>query len=766
MSDLKPIHLRELRKIHTDKPEDCLRCRWFLGCASYKIESRQLWRPEHVTLKRPVAEASGEFENALATKTVLLVAMNPGVEEDKKGEILVGPSGKLLMEYVEEYLSDHIVHATNAVKCYAPKSAMLKDGGLPTSQIQHCSGFLKEDIERIKPDLIVALGKDASEALDLLGVEYIHCHHPSYILRGGSDEYTRDMLARADAQLKGELVVPPIDQIKPDPNLDSWIGLDFEWDADTGEVHTLGVALNRHAAFMPYDKAAALYLKRLLGGEDVTIVGHDLARAEIQKALELGIQPSQIKCAFFDSFVLLKELLDHTEDMALKDYAYRHLLVEDYTKIIPKGDTKKETSAHYVEFMRSYNPEVGRVCAADAWTSLYMVKCLREDWRSEYDGMTLGRDADMDMLLPTAVMMHKGIALDVSKVEEHRAKLVELVPRLEQELTEFIPAVTPANILEILAPYGAADTTKETLQDLLEREIEVPFIKKVLEYRKVQKLVSTYLKPLPSQMDEHGIIHSYIQVAGTNNGRPSSSSPNIATIPRRGYNMKDIFMSKFGNEGVLATVDASESEFRCFAYLSQDKWLIEQYQKGVGMHTSLAEMVGIERDHVKTLNFARLYGAGPAKLKSVLLDAGLTGKKLEESFKRYQEATKSFTRWQRQVIDESYDRGYVLAPDGRRGYRLNPTEIANYPVSTFSSYLNKRRLRWLFDAFIAENLVSHIWLDFYDGIEMDIYLPELDTVKSLVDELSKTFGMIEDVLGYGLEVPIPLDFKIHGRNWK
>lgn len=703
-------------------------------------------------------------ENNYSGKTVLLVAMNPGIEEDRQGEILVGRSGQLLKEWVEEFLGDHIVYATNVVKCYAPKESLSKDGSLPVAQIKYCSGFLKEDIEQIKPDAIVALGRDAAKALDHLDLEYTRCHHPSYVLHGGSDSFSKDMLSRVDAELKGELVRVPYDSRFSVVTLgDYGVGLDFEWDYETGIVHTLGVSRDHACWAFEFHEDSRRELTKLVSRKEVTIAGHDLARAEVRKCLEMGI--NDINCKFMDTFILMRELLDHDEDFALKEFAYRHCLIEDYTKDVPKGKTDKETKKLYAQYMQNYSPEVGRICAADAWTSLYVWKCLEEDWKEEYDSMKLARESDMDMILPTATMMYKGIGLDMKKVEEHRRKLVDLVPDLREEIQKDygLDVSKPQQILGKLKERGVSDTNKETLQKLHDQGIEIKFIEKVLEYRKMSKLVSTYLKPLPELVDSSGCIHSYIQIAGANNGRPTSSSPNIANIPRRGYNMKDIFCSKFGEDGVLATLDASESEFRHFAYLSQDKWLIEQYVQGVGMHDTLAQLTGISRDNVKTLNFARLYGASDNKLRAVLLDAGLKGTVLEDSLKKYLEATKTFTRWQRKIIKESYEQGYVLSPDGRRGYRLNPTEIANYPVSSFSSYSNKRRLRWLHEEMRTQGLASHIWLDFYDGIELDIYLPELETIKKIIKDIP---NRIPDILDYGIDMEMPLDFKIHGSNWK
>ena len=755
------INLRELRKIHPDKPESCLRCRYFLGCKSYKIHGRYFYVPEsvydniylHIETENPKLDTP--------YKIILLVAMNPGIEEDKTNEILVGKSGRLLEKYVQEYLSDHIVYVTNAVKCYTPKDSLMKNSEIPLSHIRYCNDFLKNDIDWIQPDIIVALGKVASQALDLLGVEYTKCHHPSYILHGGSDDFTSDVLTRVDAELKNNLIKIPYSNCPIISISTLNIGLDFEWDYITGRIHTLGIADDVGCFSRNIKEDLKEILEPLVKDPDITIIGHDLARAEVLKILELGI--TDIKCQFMDTIVLLRELIDNRAEQGLKEFCYRHLLIEDYTKHIPKD-------IEYKEYMKEYSPDVAKICAADAWSSLYLWKCLKEDWKEEYDGKELARQADMDMILPTAVMMHKGIGLDMSKVEEHRGKLVNLVPELEDSFSKDygIDISSPKEVLEIIRTRidkECKDTTKETIQKLLDVDEDIGHIillNTILDYRQKSKLVSTYLKPLPGLADSHGIIHSYIQISGANNGRPTYSSPNIANIPRRGYNMKDIFCSKFGKDGVLATLDASESEFRHFAYLSQDQWLIDNYSKGIGMHDTVAKEVGISRDNTKTLNFARLYYATPAKLKAVLLDAGLKGKDLDTKLKKYLKATQSMQVWQQKTIDESYDRGYVLSPDGRRGYRLTPNTIANYPVSSFSSYSNKRRLRWLFDRMREQNMVSHIWCDYYDSSELDIYLPELDRLREIIKDMPQE---VPDILGYDIHLPLNIELKLHGFNW-
>lgn len=143
---IKKRYVRELKKEYPDKPRECLHCQLFLRCKSYKIPHRLLHK-------------GGD-------KVILLVLMNPGANEDRLNKILVGKSGKLLMTYVETYFNDHTVYATNAVKCYNGEGDNKVE--LAKEHSKQCSIYLKEDIETIKPDVIISMGKVAQTAMEIL----------------------------------------------------------------------------------------------------------------------------------------------------------------------------------------------------------------------------------------------------------------------------------------------------------------------------------------------------------------------------------------------------------------------------------------------------------------------------------------------------------------------------------------------------------------------------------------------------------------------
>ena len=119
-------------------------------------------------------------------------------------------------------------------------------------------------------------------------------------------------------------------------------------------------------------------------------------------------------------------------------------------------------------------------------------------------------------------------------------------------------------------------------------------------------------------------------------------------------------------------------------------------------------------------------------------------------------------QWQQRLIDKALSVGYIQSPTGRRGYRLRPTNIVNFPFQSWSSDLNKQTLLFFFDRMLQEGLSSHIWCEFYDGTEIDIVKEELPIIQQIASEC---YNVIPDILNRNLTIPFPLDEKLHGRYW-
>ena len=119
--------------------------------------------------------------------------------------------------------------------------------------------------------------------------------------------------------------------------------------------------------------------------------------------------------------------------------------------------------------------------------------------------------------------------------------------------------------------------------------------------------------------------------------------------------------------------------------------------------------------------------------------------------------------YQKKLLTKANQTKYNTSIYGRIGERLNPTQVVNFPVQSFSADLNKIRIIQMYDKLRNNNLLSRIWLEFHDAMELDVYTPELDDVLKLIKRIDTK---IPDVLNYGISLDLPLDIKNTGSNWQ
>lgn len=180
--------------------------------------------------------------------------------------------------------------------------------------------------------------------------------------------------------------------------------------------------------------------------------------------------------------------------------------------------------------------------------------------------------------------------------------------------------------LKMKKTTGGARSTKESELEKL-RPFH-PIIEKILEYRELQKLLSTYIDTIPNEIGEDGRLHANFLQCGTTTGRFSSNNPNLQNIPTKTEKGKKIRNAFIAEEGyVLASFDYSQIELRIAALLSQDSYFIKTFQEGKDIHTAVAMKVfGVAEEDVttdmrrraKVINFGILYGMGVTALSQNL----------------------------------------------------------------------------------------------------------------------------------------------------
>ena len=223
-------------------------------------------------------------------------------------------------------------------------------------------------------------------------------------------------------------------------------------------------------------------------------------------------------------------------------------------------------------------------------------------------------------------------------------------------------------------PGGAASTSQEALERLAGVH---PLVDRILEFRKLEKLRSTYLGPLPTVADEGGRIHTTFNNMATATGRLSSSNPNLQNIPIRGEfgrRMRDCFIAAPGNK--LVAADYSQIELRVLAHLSREPALLDAFANGADIHARTAALlfdkeqaaVGPdERRQAKTINFGLLYGMGPQKLSR---DLGIKLDAAKAFIARYFERLPGLSAFYDGIVESAKAQGFVTTLAGRR--RLLP----------------------------------------------------------------------------------------------
>lgn len=217
---------------------------------------------------------------------------------------------------------------------------------------------------------------------------------------------------------------------------------------------------------------------------------------------------------------------------------------------------------------------------------------------------------------------------------------------------------------------GAYSTKESDLEKLSGTH---PIIEDIFSYRELQKLLSTYIDNLPDMLDEQGRLHPELLQTGTTTGRFSSQNPNIQNIPIRGEQGKKIREAFIAAPGhTLIVADYSQIELRAAAMLSGDKVLLEAFQTGKDIHTSVAanifhvpesEVTADMRRKAKVINFGILYGMGVSALQKNL---GTSRKEAQEYYDEYFRSMSGLSAYLDNTLLEAQKKGYTQTIFGRR----------------------------------------------------------------------------------------------------
>ena len=311
--------------------------------------------------------------------------------------------------------------------------------------------------------------------------------------------------------------------------------------------------------------------------------------------------------------------------------------------------------------------------------------------------------------------------------------------------------------------------------DTLKKLIDFPIINKILEYRALAKLYSTYIEGIISTIREDNKIHTIYTQTLTRTGRLSSIEPNLQNIPMRseyGRLIRKAFLPE--DDSVILSADYSQIELRVFAHLSGVKDLIEAFKNNEDIHTKTAmdifkvPSLGVTKNmrrQAKAVNFGILYGISSYGLSE---DLGIPVKEAKEFINKYFETYPGVKDYMNKEIADATKDGYVKTIMNRKRIieELNSSNYnvksmgermaLNTPIQGSASDILKKAMVEIYDVFEKNNMKSKMLLQVHDELIFNVYNDEIDRVKKIV----------HDIMTNVFELSVPLEVDIEtGNNW-
>lgn len=490
-----------------------------------------------------------------------------------------------------------------------------------------------------------------------------------------------------------------------------------------------------------------------------------------------------IKGKMFDTMVahyVLQPELPHNMDALAEQYlGYSTIKIEEL--IGPKGKKQKN--------MRDLPPgDVYEYACEDADVTLRLKNALHDELVRN-DAIQLFEEVEMPLVRVLAAMELTGVRIDTETLRETSELFTLRMNKLEEEVFalagESFNLSSPKQVGEILfdklkiderakrTKTGQYVTSEEVLEKLRPRN---EIVDRILNYRGLKKLTSTYVDSLPTLINPStGKIHTSFNQTVTSTGRLSSSNPNLQNIPVRGDDGKEIRKAFIPEPGcTFFSADYSQIELRIMAHLSGDKHMIEAFLEGDDIHASTAakiyhkpigDVTRDERRKAKTANFGIIYGISVFGLAERLNVPRSEARELIDgyfaTYPRVREyMDESIERARRQGYIETLLRRRRYLPDINsrnaivRGYAER--NAINAPIQGSAADIIKIAMVRIYNRFISENLRSTMMLQVHDELNFSVVPEEREIVEQIV--------IHEMENAYSLSVPLKADCG-WGANW-
>ncbi len=401
------------------------------------------------------------------------------------------------------------------------------------------------------------------------------------------------------------------------------------------------------------------------------------------------------------------------------------------------------------------------------------------------DNISLFNDIEMPLARVLADMEITGIKVDknvlIDMGEEIKIKLELISKDIFNYAGEEFNINSPKQLGEILFDKLKLPGAKKNKSgyatdiDVLKKLTDYPIVNKILEYRALAKLYSTYIEGIINEVKDDNRIHTIYTQTLTRTGRLSSIEPNLQNIPARseyGRLIRKAFIPE--DNSIILSADYSQIELRMFAHLSGVSDLINAFHNNIDFHTKTAMDIfnvpeeGVTKNmrrQAKAVNFGIIYGISSYGLSE---DLGISVKEAKEFINKYFETYPGVKDYMNREIDTAIKNGYVktimnrkriiseLSSSNHMVRSMGERMALNTPVQGSAADILKKAMVEIYNIFNEKKLKSKMLLQVHDELIFNVYNDELDIVKDIV------YNTMTKV--YSLSVPLDVDIEV-GNNW-
>ncbi len=558
-------------------------------------------------------------------------------------------------------------------------------------------------------------------------------------------------------------------------------------DTMTAELVCMSFAFRSHEAYcvtLPANRQQATEIVQefqlVFGDEKILKIGQNI-KFDLSILKNYGLE---ISGPLFDTMIA-HYLIQPDQRHNLDDLCEQYL---NFTKI--KTDSLIGGKGLFQTTMRDANLEQLRDYSCEDADLTLQLKMVLEKELEKNSTRTLFDEIEMPLIPVLADMEKTGVNLNTSELKIYAGVLSKQIVDIEAEIIglagENFNVSSPKQLGVILFEKLKIDpnakmtktkqysTAEETLEKLSDKH---PIIAKILEFRGLKKLLSTYVEALPLLINPTTRkLHTSYNQAIAATGRLSSTNPNLQNIPIRDENGRELRKAFIPSDGkhTFLSADYSQIELRIMAALSKDEQMIEAFRNNQDIHAitaskiykiPLSEVTSDMRRKAKTANFGIIYGISAFGLSARLNIPRTEAKELIDG---YFENFPDIKKYMDSSIENARKKGFVETIKGRKRY-LNDINSANAvvrgmaernainaPIQGSAADVIKIAMVNIWRAMSAQKLQSKMILQVHDELNFDVWIPELDRVKAIVKHEMET----------AVNIGVPLTVEMNaGDNW-